>query len=250
MDPQLTQSINHVFYDAVYNGLVRLELEDSQTGKFKIVGSLAESWEQPDARTIIFNLRQGVKFHDGSDFDAEVAKWNFERQRDHPKSQRKSSLAFIESVDALDSHTLQITSEKDNAALLSTLAFGAAGRSLMSAPTSMANPLHPRCRRRSVTGVLGQDDVDLGARKVAESLLERRMAAPRGRVGNAGGPAPYREQAVPAADLLADLLDSLPPADIGEPRKSKEERGFESLWVGEAWGTETSTLVTAFLAAT
>ena len=59
----------------MYNGLVRLELEDSQTGKFKIVSSLAESWEQPDAKTIIFHLRQGVKFHDGSDFDAEVAKW-------------------------------------------------------------------------------------------------------------------------------------------------------------------------------
>ena len=68
-----------------------------------------------------------MKFHDGSDFDADVAKWNFERQRDHPKSQRKSSLAFIESVDVLDSHTLQIKSENDNAALLSTLAFGAAG---------------------------------------------------------------------------------------------------------------------------
>ena len=85
MDPQFTQSINHVFYDAVYNGLVRLELEDSQTGEFKIVGSLAESWEQPDAKRIIFYLRQGVKFHDGSDFDADVAKWNFERQRDHPQ---------------------------------------------------------------------------------------------------------------------------------------------------------------------
>ena len=32
--------------------------------------------------------------------------------------------------------------------------------------------------------------------------------------------------------------------------RQAEERGFESLWFGEAWGTETSTLVTAFLATT
>jgi peptide/nickel transport system substrate-binding protein len=202
MDPQLTQSINHVFYDAVYNGLVRLELEDSETGEFKIVGSLAESWEQPDAKTIIFNLRQGVKFHDGSDFDAEVAKWNFERQRDHPKSQRKSSLAFIESVDALDSHTLQITSQKDNAALLGTLAFGAAGLVHIGSKAAFDE--------------LGEDGiarhgVGTGPFRVKEWITDDRIVLERNpdywEMGADGKPLPYLDEVtkVSFGDVAAEL---------------------------------------------
>ena len=41
---------------------------------------LAESWDwSDDGLTLTMNLRQGVKFHDGSDFNADVCKWNLER---------------------------------------------------------------------------------------------------------------------------------------------------------------------------
>ena len=66
------------------------------------MGDLAESWEQPDLKTIIFKLKQGVRFHDGSEFDAEAAAWNILRGRDHPKSFNKASLAAIESAEAVD----------------------------------------------------------------------------------------------------------------------------------------------------
>jgi len=43
------------------------------------VGVLATDWEiAPDASYIDFTLRQGVKFHDGTDFNAEAAKWNLD----------------------------------------------------------------------------------------------------------------------------------------------------------------------------
>ena len=42
---------------------------------------LAENWEQApdDKKTWIFHLRKGVKFHDGTDFNADAVIWNLER---------------------------------------------------------------------------------------------------------------------------------------------------------------------------
>jgi len=41
---------------------------------------LATSWElSPDGKSYIFHLRKGVKFHDGTAFNAEAVKWNLDR---------------------------------------------------------------------------------------------------------------------------------------------------------------------------
>src|ERR1700730_10305580 len=42
---------------------------------------LAETWEQDpaDSKTWIFHLRHGVKFHDGTDFNADAVIWNLDR---------------------------------------------------------------------------------------------------------------------------------------------------------------------------
>ena len=47
---------------------------------------------------------------------------------------------------------------------------------------------------------------------------------------------------LPPTGLSFDLYQTI--------AQKAEEHGFESLWVGEAWGTETSTIVSAFLAST
>ena len=49
-----------------------------------MIGRLAESWETPDDTTIIFNIRQGVNWHDkapmnGREFDAYDVEWNYHR---------------------------------------------------------------------------------------------------------------------------------------------------------------------------
>ncbi|MEP6639966.1 MAG: ABC transporter substrate-binding protein [Chloroflexota bacterium] len=67
----------------VMEGLVTLEPGSGS----KIVGQLAESWTiSPDGLTYTFKLRTGVKFHDGTDFNAAAVKTNFDRWLKIPKT--------------------------------------------------------------------------------------------------------------------------------------------------------------------
>jgi peptide/nickel transport system substrate-binding protein len=46
----------------------------------QLTGVLATGWTiAPDMKSITFNLRKGVKFHDGTDFNAAAVKWNMDR---------------------------------------------------------------------------------------------------------------------------------------------------------------------------
>jgi peptide/nickel transport system substrate-binding protein len=116
MDPHLSGSkIDRQIYHNIYEPLVVL---DANLG---IKPGLAESWQQPEPKTLIFKLRRGVKFHDGTDFNAEAARFNFNRMKTEPKSVRKGEVASIESVDVLDPYAIKINLRRPDAALLATL---------------------------------------------------------------------------------------------------------------------------------
>src|SRR5438309_6346281 len=116
MDPHFSGSkIDRQVYHNIYEPLVVL---DANLG---IKPGLAESWQQPDAKTLIFKLRRGVKFHDGTDFNAEAVKFNFNRMKTEPKSVRKGEVASIDTVDVLDAYTVKINLKRPDAALLATL---------------------------------------------------------------------------------------------------------------------------------
>src|SRR5712692_2701383 len=103
MDPHLSGSkIDRQVSHNIYEPLVVL---DANLG---IKPGLAESWQQPDPRTLVFKLRRGVKFHDGTDFNAEAVKFNFNRMKTEPKSVRKNEVASIESVEVLDPYTIKL----------------------------------------------------------------------------------------------------------------------------------------------
>src|SRR6266404_1396247 len=116
MDPHLSGSkIDRQVYHNIYEPLVVL---DANLG---IKPGLAESWQQPDARTLVFRLRRGVKFHDGTDFNAEAVKFNFNRMKTDPKSVRKGEVASIDTVDVVDNYTVKLNLKRPDAALLATL---------------------------------------------------------------------------------------------------------------------------------
>jgi len=62
-------------------------------------GVLAESFEEdPEGKTITFYLRKGVKFHDGSDFNADVVLWNAEIGRKYSRIP-STDIDYVEKVD-------------------------------------------------------------------------------------------------------------------------------------------------------
>src|SRR6202163_4339268 len=64
----------------IFEGLVLWDLTHADRRPTLRPG-LAESWEQApgDKKTWIFHLRRGVKFHDGTDFNADAVIWNLDR---------------------------------------------------------------------------------------------------------------------------------------------------------------------------
>jgi peptide/nickel transport system substrate-binding protein len=82
-----------------------------------LVPGLAESWTiSRDGKTYTFKLRKGVKFHDGTPFDAEAVKFNFERNYlptapfYHAPGAGASRQIFraVDRIDVVDEHTVRV----------------------------------------------------------------------------------------------------------------------------------------------
>ena len=86
----------------VYDTLVKYE-----NGEF--VPGLAESWEfSDDGKTLTFQLRAGVKFHDGTACDVEAVKANLEYKQNNPGFMALKAITAIQSIEVVDETTLII----------------------------------------------------------------------------------------------------------------------------------------------
>ncbi|GIO99186.1 glutathione ABC transporter substrate-binding protein [Paenibacillus lautus] len=123
MDPHMsTDQQTSVMTTHIYDTLV---IHDKD---LNIQPGLAESWKAIDELTWEFKLRQGVKFTDGSPFNAEVVKANIDRMQDpEVASPRASLVGMIKEVKVVDEYTVQLVTEYAFSPLLAHLAHSAVG---------------------------------------------------------------------------------------------------------------------------
>jgi len=71
--------------------------------------SLAEAWDLSDLTAISLRLRKGVRFHDGTPFDANAVKAHLERVLDPAtRSAAKAEISPLERVEAVDEHLVRL----------------------------------------------------------------------------------------------------------------------------------------------
>jgi peptide/nickel transport system substrate-binding protein len=74
--------------------------------------NLVASWDlnsDPANASVTLHLQKGIKFHDGSDFDAAAVKWNLDMSMNAVGSTNKGSMSNVKSVDVVDSSTVKVS---------------------------------------------------------------------------------------------------------------------------------------------
>ncbi|WP_297844222.1 ABC transporter substrate-binding protein [Pseudomonas sp.] len=121
LDPAISRSVpSYNVIDHLFNRLIAWDGND----RSNFVPDLAESWSRTeDGKQWTFVLKQGVKFHDGTDFSAEAVKFNLDRIRD-PKlgSPHRSYYADILSVEVVSPYQVRITTKNPAPTMLELLA--------------------------------------------------------------------------------------------------------------------------------
>jgi peptide/nickel transport system substrate-binding protein len=91
--------------------------------KLDIVPQLATGYQwSADYKALTIKLRKDVTFHDGEKFDAAAVKYNIERHKTMPGSNRRGELAPVTSVEVVDEATVRLNLSAPFAPLLAALA--------------------------------------------------------------------------------------------------------------------------------
>lgn len=91
------------------------------TQDFQFEARLAESWEQIDATTTRFNLRDGVKFHSGNDLTSADVLWTFNRLKESPDF--KGIFALFSEVKVIDEDTFDLVTSEPYPLVLHTATY-------------------------------------------------------------------------------------------------------------------------------
>jgi ABC-type transport system substrate-binding protein len=110
MDPHLASGSGDIYIDAqIFERLIYYRWNE-KTKQAEPIPWLATKWEvTPDKMTWTFYLRKGVEFTDGTSFDAEAVKFNFERLLGPPAGPFTNTyLPLIKNVEVVDKYTVKV----------------------------------------------------------------------------------------------------------------------------------------------
>ncbi|TGE38690.1 peptide ABC transporter substrate-binding protein [Desulfosporosinus fructosivorans] len=129
LDPALSSSVyDRYVFQSLFDKLVDIDKDG------KIVPMLAEKIDvSTDGLVYTFHLHKGVKFTDGTDFNAEAVKFNFDRNMDK-SSPRKGELGEVKAVSVVDPDTVKVELKQPFSPFLSILSDRAG---MMVSPTAV-----------------------------------------------------------------------------------------------------------------
>ena len=127
LDPRIgTDAQSEHIDELLFDGLVKRD------ANFQFVPALAESWQQPDPRTLVFHLRSNIRFHNGHLLTARDVLWTLNSMIDAHNpgavvTAKAASYASIDSMQAPDDRTVILHLKHPDNFLLNNLSTGAMG---------------------------------------------------------------------------------------------------------------------------
>jgi peptide/nickel transport system substrate-binding protein len=95
---------------------VPVDEEKWPRGGVKYAPQMAESWEWEDDTHLVMKFRKGIKFHDGTELNAEVVKFYYDRVLDPKvKSNRYGEVIPLKNVEIIDDYSLRFVLKKMDA---------------------------------------------------------------------------------------------------------------------------------------
>ncbi len=228
LDPSVDTAVNDFrILMNMYDGLVRYK-----DGTLEPEPALAESWDiSDDGLTYTFHLREGVKFHDGTPFNAEAVKFTFDRMLDesHPfHGTGPFPLAFffsaIESTTAVDAQTVEFKLNAPYAPFLSNLAYPAG---LIVSPTAVEKYGEDFGRNPSGTGPFKFENWDSNTSVVITRNEDYWDGAPP---LEAVVYRPITDANTRVAEMLSggiDLMVEVPPDNLSQFRDDDQFKVYE-----------------------
>lgn len=123
LDPRVgTDAQSQHIDELIFDGLVQRD------ANFHFTPALARSWDQPDPKTLVFHLREHVRFHDGRTLTSHDVVWTIDSMRDGTViSPKAATYVSIDSIEAPDAETVVFHLKHPDNFLLTNLSTGAMG---------------------------------------------------------------------------------------------------------------------------
>ncbi|WP_456279505.1 ABC transporter substrate-binding protein [Bacillus sp. AK128] len=237
LDPHFsTAAVDRQVYHSLYDKLIDID------ASLNFVPMLAEKWEiSNEGKTYTFFLQQGVTFHDGTPFNAEAVKFNFERMMNpEAGSPRASELSAVESIEVVDELTVKVQLSTPFSPFLAALSDRAG---MMVSPTAVQEKGEDFANSPVGTGPfkflsrVKQDKIELeknseywGGEPSFDKIVYR----------------PYSDENVRLTNLLSgdvSIINKVPPKDIESLKTNTDVTlseasalGFQGLYLNNKTG--------------